>query len=69
MADKKIGGGQPFENRKQIMHQLDAECVCPIFRFAVQRVPDEGIAPLHFQPQAALAVAGGEREEMQRTGI
>ena len=47
VADKEIGGGQFFENRKQIMHQLDAECVCPIFRFAVQRVPYKGIASVH----------------------
>ena len=69
VADKEIGGGQFFENRKQIMHQLDAECVCPIFRFSVQRVPYKGIVSVHLQPQAALAVAGGERKEVQRAKI
>ena len=64
VTDQQIGGFQLFEHCDFISEQLGTIEIFTAFCLAIQRVPHKGVSFVYFQPQASLAVAGGDGEQV-----
>ena len=69
VADQQVRCFQLFQNRDFVFHKLGIENVIAVPEFAVQSVTHESVGFIHFQPQAALAMAGGQRENVQIANV
>lgn len=69
VADQQVRCFQLFQDCDCVFHKLGIENIIAVPEFAVQSVTYECVGFLHFQPQAALAMAGGQWENMQIANV